>query len=385
MKKLLIIHTTYNILGGEDVAVKNEIKVLKNEYIIETIFFHNNNFLSFSQIISYLTNNNKKSSLIVQEKIQEFKPDVIYIHNTWFKASLGIFKIIEGSKIPTYLKLHNFRYDCTRYLLSKNHLNGNKTCPKCGLQRKTFNFINKYYSNSYIKSLIVIRYGKKYFETIKNTNIRLLVLTQFHLDYLLSLGFSSKKISVLHNPINSSSNNQSTIKSDYFTYSGRISEEKGVEKLIKAFLKSNINKTKLKILGEGPLLIELKKKYEFNKNIEFLGLVSNNKSQQIISQSKAVITFTQLLEGQPMLLCEASSYGVPSVFPDQGGIHEFYPINCSLSFNHNYESKAFDVLNKLSDTKLLKKEGMRNKQFLEENFSDAQYLKKFKKIIFKNE
>ena len=30
--------------------------------------------------------------------------------NTWFKASLGIFKILENRKIKTIVKLHNFRY-----------------------------------------------------------------------------------------------------------------------------------------------------------------------------------------------------------------------------------------------------------------------------------
>ena len=54
-----------------------------------------------------------------------------------------------------------------------------------------------------------------------------------------------------------------------------------------------------------------------------------------------------------MLLCEASELGVPSIFPNFGGISEFFPENNQLAFEQfNY----VDLLKKmklLSDDKLL--------------------------------
>ena len=38
MKKLLIIHNKYQNIGGEDVAVENEIKMLKKYFEIEVIY-----------------------------------------------------------------------------------------------------------------------------------------------------------------------------------------------------------------------------------------------------------------------------------------------------------------------------------------------------------
>ena len=46
---------------------------------------------------------------------------------------------------------------------------------------------------------------------------------------------------------------------------------------------------------------------------------------KMINESKAVVTATKLYEGQPTLLCEASVSSVPSIFPDYGGISEFFP------------------------------------------------------------
>ena len=46
-----------------------------------------------------------------------------------------------------------------------------------------------------------------------------------------------------------------------------------------------------------------------------------------------------MYEGQPRLLNEASALGVPSIYPDFGGISEYFPNNYPLSF------KQFDYFN----------------------------------------
>ena len=46
-----------------------------------------------------------------------FKPDIVYIHNTWFKANLGIFDILKKENVEVVLKIHNFRFACTDTLV----------------------------------------------------------------------------------------------------------------------------------------------------------------------------------------------------------------------------------------------------------------------------
>ena len=95
MKKILVIHNSYQKLGGEDIAVENEIKILKKHFEVETILFNNNLHNYFLQIFYFIFATNLKSNSIVRDKIIEVNPDLIYVHNTWFKASLGIFRIIR--------------------------------------------------------------------------------------------------------------------------------------------------------------------------------------------------------------------------------------------------------------------------------------------------
>ena len=54
MKKILIIHNKYREVGGEDIAVENEINLLKKSYEVKVLYF-NNNFQSFiNTLISFL-------------------------------------------------------------------------------------------------------------------------------------------------------------------------------------------------------------------------------------------------------------------------------------------------------------------------------------------
>ena len=92
MKKILVVHNKYQNIGGEDISVYEEIKLLSELYNVETIYFENSVKGFLNLLFTFLFSNNPKSNRIFKNKIEEFNPDVVYIHNTWFKASLGILK-----------------------------------------------------------------------------------------------------------------------------------------------------------------------------------------------------------------------------------------------------------------------------------------------------
>tara|TARA_B100000242_G_scaffold228281_1_gene168543 strand:- start:379 stop:1527 length:1149 start_codon:yes stop_codon:yes gene_type:complete len=380
MKKILVIHNKYKLVGGEDIAVDNEILFLKRFYEVETLFFENKTSNLLLQFFYFLINKNLESKKILREKINSFSPDVVYVHNTWFKASISIFKLLKELDVKTIIKIHNFRYSCTRYYLEKNHLDGELSCKACGL-KKSKNFINKYFDDSFIKSLIVVRYGKKYFNIIKDFNFKLLVLTNFHKNYLLKLGFNEENIEVLRNHIEITNEKRVPNTANYLVYAGRISEEKGLEELINSFLESNLVNTKLKIVGEGPKSKNLIDKYGLIKNIEFIGKLENKKVLDLIRGSLAVVTGTKLFEGQPTILCEASMLSVPSIFPDSGGIKEFYPKSTRLSFESNNFKQLTEKINLLSNEKIVSEESKDNNLYIKKLLDSNSIKKQFEKII----
>jgi glycosyltransferase involved in cell wall biosynthesis len=373
MKKILVIHTKYKNQGGEDVAVRNEIDILSKSFVVETLYFENNKLSILSDLIAFLTNHNYKSNKLLREYIEEFQPDIAIVHNTWFKANLGIFKVLKKSNIKTFLKIHNFRYVCTSSFQQKAHIFENSFCQACGMGFKKNRIFNKYFTNSYIKSLLMIIYGKKYLEVLKDKDINLLVLTNHQKNYIeeyleitkpVTIAVNSLEIKKDTSGINLNPTEQSIL------YGGRVSTEKGVREMIAAFLNASIDGVTLKIIGDGPDLKYLKSKYRDNEKIRFLGQLSNSEVINHIQTSNLVATSTKLFEGQPTILCEASLMGIPSIFPDSGGISEFFPPEYQFSFKQldykNLESKIkeFFLLDDPSEV------GEKNKKFLEKYLND---------------
>jgi glycosyltransferase involved in cell wall biosynthesis len=358
MKKILLIHNLYRDFGGEDAAFSNEENLLKQNYEVDKIVFDNKQKLNFYDLINFIFLTNIKSNKILRKRIENFNPDIVYIHNLWFKGSLGLLGILKNSDIPVVIKIHNFRYLCTNTYFSKKHLKDYDFCPACGVEKSIF--FNKYFKDSFIKSLFVIRFSKKLYKSLKNSKFRLALLTNHHKEILIKNEFIEDQLFVFPNYI-STINNSENLREKQFLYAGRVSVEKGVEELIASFLSLSIGDYCLKIIGTGPELKRLKTKYS-NKNIIFSGFIKNEDVLKEIQHSAVVVSATKLYEGQPTLLCEASLNSIPAIFPNSGGISEFLPENYKFLFQqYNYEELKKTMLKIIKSD--LNKIGNENKIF----------------------
>ena len=362
MKKVLIVNTKYKIFGGEDANISDEINLLKKQYNIELLEFDNSQRINIVDLIAFVTNSNRNANKKLTKSLNEFKPDAVYVHNTWFKGNLGIFKILRDKEIPIIHKLHNFRYDCSRHYLASKHYRNVGNCNACYFD-KSNKLFNKYYKDSYLKSFFLIRFSKKLFKIFSNYPIKLLVISQFHKNYLVTLGIPSTKIEVYLNPINISDQNNDIKKSNYVVYAGRLNIEKGIENLLDCWSEAKPNNIELKVIGSGDIEERLKEKYK-NDSILFLGNLSNQDAKLEISKARAVITATKMYEGQPRLLCEASSFGVPSIYPSFGGMDEFFPSAYEFSFNQYDYRDLKDKIKKINNDELLSKTGIAVKKHM---------------------
>jgi len=362
MKKVLIVNTKYKIFGGEDANISDEVNLLKKQYNIELLEFDNSQRINIIDLIAFVTNSNRNANKKLTKSLNEFKPDAVYVHNTWFKGNLGIFKILRDKEIPIIHKLHNFRYDCSRHYLASKHYRNVGNCNACYFD-KSNKLFNKYYKDSYLKSFFLIRFSKKLFKIFSNYPIKLLVISQFHKNYLVTLGIPSTKIEVYLNPINISDQNNDIKKSNYVVYAGRLNTEKGIENLLDCWSEAKPNNIALKVIGSGDIEERLKEKYK-NDSILFLGNLSNQDAKLEISKARAVITATKMYEGQPRLLCEASSFGVPSIYPSFGGMDEFFPSAYEFSFNQYDYKDLKDKIKKINNDELISKTGIAVKKHI---------------------
>tara|TARA_B000000532_G_C18872277_1_gene408965 strand:- start:461 stop:1597 length:1137 start_codon:yes stop_codon:yes gene_type:complete len=366
MKKILVINTKYREFGGEDSNIEEEVKFLSNFYNVQYLEYDNSEKINIYDFLSFFFQFNYKSNKILKKKLDSFSPDIVYIHNTWFKAGLGIFKTLKKKNLNVIVKVHNFRHECSSYLSAKKHKQEQKFCFKCGFSGSV---INKYYPDSYTKSFLLTLYSKKYLKILKSNDIQILVLNKFSKQRMEKLRNSGENISIFYNPldIKNLQRGKYNPNSSYVVYAGRLSEPKGLTELLNTWKEVNLKNIKLKIIGTGDIKDQLEQKFK-GKNIEFLGSMSNSEAVNEIRNSRAVITATKMYEGQPRLLNEASAMGVPSIFPDFGGMTEYFPQNYKLSFiQYNYKDLK-QKLFLLKDEKLLDKYSNEVKEY----FSDLQ-------------
>jgi len=126
----------------------------------------------------------------------------------------------------------------------------------------------------------------------------------------------------LPNPlVNFKADGSNALEDGYILYFGRLSSEKGVSDLIKAYLTSKVN-LKLKIAGAGPEEESLKEMARNNKKIEFLGWNNDQDLKKLINGSLFVVVSSRWYENAPYSVVETMSMGKTVLCPDLGGLKE---------------------------------------------------------------
>jgi glycosyltransferase involved in cell wall biosynthesis len=175
-------------------------------------------------------------------------------------------------------------------------------------------------------------------------------------------------------------------KGNYFVYYGRISREKGINTLIKAFQNSSIN---LKIIGTGPLLDEYTNKK--HQNIEFVGYKTGAELTELVSNASFIIVPSQWYENNPMTIVEGYSYGKPVIGANIGGIPEIIEDGkTGYLFESGNSDDLLSMVSKadsLSD-KEYEKMSKNARQFAEDNFNPEihyqQLMTIYKKVLAMN-
>jgi len=105
-----------------------------------------------------------------------------------------------------------------------------------------------------------------------------------------------------------------------FVYVGRLVFYKNLQVVIKALklLKEKFSEINLIIIGKGPYRIHLEKlveQYNLQKNVTFMGHVSDEEKNQIIASSQALV-FPSLFEGFGLVILEAFMQKKPVLVSD---------------------------------------------------------------------
>jgi glycosyltransferase involved in cell wall biosynthesis len=157
---------------------------------------------------------------------------------------------------------------------------------------------------------------------------RVIVFSYLQKDLLMKLGVPGDRIAVIPNGVDvekyAPSPDPSLLRKTWdadrvFVYQGRIAPEKNVESLLRAWKAANMgSRSKLLMVGSGPLLAPLRSQYGEDIGVKWLGFVAEEQRRIDILRSADVYILPSLVEGLSLSLLEAMSCGVACIATDAG-------------------------------------------------------------------
>jgi glycosyltransferase involved in cell wall biosynthesis len=329
------------------------------------VIFMRSKVKNAAALFSYLTGSPPGKKI---RKIIGMGYDVIHYHN----ISLFGPAVLKYGKAKKIYTLHDHWLVCQLNSLYRN----GQPCPitnSAGNGSNTTNLLFHCLPHiiSERRPIQMWRFGKLLAESINFVDI---FLTPS--EYMRMIAYKSgitKPIVTIPNFINDPGYN-GTGKRDYFLFTGRLEDNKGIMSLVEAFRQSE---EKLVIAGDGALFKKIKKMRL--KNIRLLGWVPVSKMPNLYDRAKATVIPSRSPENFPTVALESYSRGIPVIGSNIGGIREIVRlVDESLLFIPGNVPMIKDIINKFSIDSY-HREQIR-KIFLD-NFTEKQFMNKYQELL----
>jgi glycosyltransferase involved in cell wall biosynthesis len=245
-------------------------------------------FLYKSQVYTIPT---LRSNKVLFQSLQELKPDLVHASLTLSPLDFLLPEICEELNVPLVATFH----------------------PAFGRKRRNLSSGTQHFMY------------QLYAPFLANYD-HVIVFSQAQLELLVRMGVPAERLVVIPNGVDVEkySPGPSQVKQEFnaerlFVYLGRITAEKNVESLLRAWRHAEMPpKCKLLIVGDGPLMTALMPTYGPEHSILWLGEIANEQRRIDILRGADVFILPSFVEGLSLSLLEAMACGLACLATDAG-------------------------------------------------------------------
>ena len=351
--KILQINKFLKIVGGAETYMFSLAKGLKernhevafwgmydDDNLVEDkydSFVRKRDFNGKAAAIKYLleapsliySNENKKR---FKKIISQFKPDVIHIHNFNYQLTPSFLGEAKKEGIRVVHTIHDSQLVCPNHQLYIPHKN--KICYDCKGGKFHNAVTNKCIKNSYAKSALGMLESYTHHNILNTYNKYLDVLISPSNFYKNIVQGKVKKQIIRQPNFIDFDNPVEQDRDAYVLYFGRISKEKGIERLLRIFSKLNY---RLVLVGKGD--IEVKSEH----NIQYIGPRYGAQLLNLIKKAKFTVHPSVWYDNFPMSILESLAQGTPVIASNHSGFLE--TINNTNGYLLNFDET--DIVEKL--------------------------------------
>lgn len=311
----------------------------------------------------------------IQREIKDVKPDIVYIIHFVNKLSPSVIRGAKQLGVPVVLRLSDYFLLCPRF----DFLSGVNVCEDCLTKGYKSCIKKRCVKGSFFASLIRVFSMKVHsmLDIYKDVDA-FITPSEFLKNKLIQNGFNKDKIFNIPTFTTSKSKLDEPVLGKYGLYFGRISVEKGVDTILKAY--EQLPDHQVRIVGDDTTdeAIRLKKYIKKNKlkNIKFLGFKSGSDLEEEIKNARFTIIPSIWYDNLPNTALESFQYGKPIIASNIGSLPELVIDGCNgyLFEPHEY-SRLIEKIRLFDDDKAVQMMGRNSKERLEEKFSSEKHYK----------
>lgn len=317
--RVLLAHNAYQQRGGEDFAVEREIELLRERrHQISTVFVSNDDISNMSRArLAADTLWSSSSKRFLKERLQSERPDVVHFHNILPLISPAAYYAAHSEGVPVVQTLHNYRLLCPNALFFRD----GGACEDClGKPVPWPGVVHACYRESRAASgvvagmLTVHRFLKTWTEKVDVY----IALTEFARRKFIEGGIPAEKVAVKPNFVNPDPG-PGEGKGGYALYVGRLSEEKGVGTMLRAWELLG-DRIPLKVVGDGSLAERVSGAVERPSGVEWMGQIPGEQVTELMKDAAFLVLPSTWYEVFPLVIVEAFATGLPVIASDIGNM-----------------------------------------------------------------
>lgn len=327
---ILMLHNCYQYDGGEDISTSQEVKMLRDRgQNVELIEWSNKDIEAFSPAkkarLFFSASWDYESANWLRSKLSSQSTNILHVQNFFPLFSPSIHQAAKKADVATVQHLHNFRLGCLNSYLFRN----GQVCEDCVGKSPWRGVMRQCYRNSLPASMSVWQMitSNRMNRTWDRYIDAFITPSQFAANKLGEIGLPSDRIHIKPNFIADPLQNQTIPplpETPTFLYTGRLSPEKGLHRLLEVWLKLKQPEWKLIVIGDGQQRVELEEfcQEKHLRNVVFLGRQSSAQVLQAVQRATAVLVPSQLYETFGLVVIEAFACGRIALVSDLGALTE---------------------------------------------------------------
>jgi glycosyltransferase involved in cell wall biosynthesis len=262
-----------------------------------------------------------RAARALAEVVDDFRPDVVHLHNVYHQLSPSILRPLQKRAIPAVMTVHDYKLVCPSYRM----LDGDGICEACvGAGPLLTQPIRRRCKDGALGASAVLALESSLHRLIGAWRpvARFIAPSEFLAATLRRGGFATDKVVHLPNFVDASAIEARRGAGEGFVFVGRLSPEKGVDLAVRAI--GQVSASRLTVAGEGPERdrLEALAARVAPGQVHFAGHLSSSEVAGLNRTARAALLPARWHENMPLSVLETMAAAVPVVVTPLGGLPE---------------------------------------------------------------